>query len=179
MAQIPVIRKGDKTSHGGTVLEGLNDVPVLGIPIACKGHMVSCPKCKGTYPIIDGIEYAPVKGKFPALEGMKTACGASLISSQSVYTYEWISGSFLTQGMQSANKENEVQDYGAKFKVIDSETGEVMKNTTYFASVNGVNYEGKTDGDGYAEVHSSKENDEIEFHVSFQTPNKLLDKDGK
>lgn len=48
MALKSVIRKGDKTSHGGTVLEGLDNHPILGIGIACKGHKVTCPKCLGS-----------------------------------------------------------------------------------------------------------------------------------
>ncbi len=88
MAQKPVIRKGDTTSHGGTVLEGIDQHNVLGLPIAGKGHMVSCPQCKGTYPIAEGVANMPIEGILPALEGMKTECGASLIASQSVYTME-------------------------------------------------------------------------------------------
>ena len=88
MAQKKVIRKGDKTSHGGTVLEGIDDYPVLGQPVACKGHMVSCPQCLGTYPIIEGVESQTIYGKQPAVEGMKTECGAELIGSQETFLVE-------------------------------------------------------------------------------------------
>ena len=62
-----VIVIGDKTTHGGTV-----------------GDLVSCPKCKGNFPIIEGSSIMLANGRGIALEGMKTACGAELIASQSM-----------------------------------------------------------------------------------------------
>lgn len=82
MQQKPIIRKGDTTSHGGEVLEGLEDHLIHGKPIACKDHQVYCPLCKNTFPIIEGITSYTLKGRYPAVEGMKTACGATLIASQ-------------------------------------------------------------------------------------------------
>lgn len=88
MALKPVIRKGDATSHGGVVLEGVDTYPVQGIAVACVGHLVSCPLCLGTYPIVEGVATFTIEGKQPAVDGMKTACGASLIASQSEYKIE-------------------------------------------------------------------------------------------
>lgn len=88
MSLKPVIRKGDTTTHGGMVLEGIDTYPVLGVPVACVGHLVSCPKCLGTYPIVEGVATFTIDGKKPAVEGMKTACGASLIASQTEYKIE-------------------------------------------------------------------------------------------
>ncbi|WP_133052251.1 PAAR domain-containing protein, partial [Gilliamella apis] len=51
-------------------------------------HMVLCPLCKGTFPIVEGVESTSVHGKYPAVEGMKTACGAKLIASQTEYQLE-------------------------------------------------------------------------------------------
>lgn len=79
---LPIIFKGDKTSHGGTVLQGFNEVTFMGIPTAGVGHLVSCPKCKGIYPIVTGTPQISYCGVSIAVEGMKTACGAKLISSQ-------------------------------------------------------------------------------------------------
>ncbi len=44
-----IIRNGDLTSHGGTVLEGFATLNVLGKNAAGVGHMVLCPKCKGSF----------------------------------------------------------------------------------------------------------------------------------
>ncbi|WP_448885238.1 PAAR domain-containing protein [Citrobacter telavivensis] len=77
-----IILKGDKTSHGGIVQEGFSGLTYVNIPVAGVGHAVSCPKCEGTYPILEGTESATWCGVLVAIEGMKTACGATLIASQ-------------------------------------------------------------------------------------------------
>lgn len=77
-----IIRQGDKTSHGGTVLEGsLADV-CMGQPIAYVGHKVQCPRCHGVFPIVEGVLTSTFYGKGVAVAGMKTACGAALLPSQ-------------------------------------------------------------------------------------------------
>ncbi|HZG21329.1 MAG TPA: PAAR domain-containing protein [Herbaspirillum sp.] len=78
-----IICKGDSTSHGGTVLEGFATLNVLGKNAAGVGHMVLCPKCKGSFPIVQGAENVSYLGKPVAVEGMKTSCGAELQASQS------------------------------------------------------------------------------------------------
>ena len=77
-----IIRQGDSTSHGGTVLEGSITDICHGKPIAYLGHKVHCPKCKGTFPIVEGVLTTSFYGKGVAVAGMKTACGALLIASQ-------------------------------------------------------------------------------------------------
>jgi uncharacterized Zn-binding protein involved in type VI secretion len=87
-----IIRLGDKTSHGGTVLEGsLTDI-CMGRPIAYIGHQTHCPKCKGTYPIVEGVITTTFYGKGVAVAGMKTACGAVLLAGQFTDVVEWSSG---------------------------------------------------------------------------------------
>lgn len=75
-----IIRLGDPTSHGGAVLEAFANTKLNGKPISGVGHMVSCPLCLGVYPIAEGSSLYKVNGTPVALDGMKTACGASLIA---------------------------------------------------------------------------------------------------
>ncbi|KWB53877.1 hypothetical protein WL37_03405 [Burkholderia ubonensis] len=77
-----IIRKGDTTDHGGMVLEGFGLSNLNGRSASGIGHMVSCPKCKGAFPIVQGSSQYTIEGRAVALDGMKTACGASLIASQ-------------------------------------------------------------------------------------------------
>lgn len=77
-----VIRKGDSTTHGGIVVEGLANYKIMGREVSCKGHLVYCPLCKNHYPIMEGESLMVIGGKEVALEGMKTGCGATLISTQ-------------------------------------------------------------------------------------------------
>lgn len=76
-----VIRLGDATDHGGKVISCAHTPTDMGIPVACKGDMTVCPKCKGTFPIVEGDENCSIDGAPVALHGHKTACGASLITS--------------------------------------------------------------------------------------------------
>src|SRR5206468_545781 len=68
--------------HGGTVLAGSPFMDCDGKPIARVGDIVSCPKCKGVFPIAEGNPSFNDHGLAAAYHGCKTACGATLISSQ-------------------------------------------------------------------------------------------------
>ena len=76
-----IIRKGDKTSHGGTVLEGFENYRVHEKPASGMGHQVSCPLCKGIFQIAQGNPSHQYHGRPMAYDGMLTTCGATLISS--------------------------------------------------------------------------------------------------
>ena len=65
----------------GVVLEALSRTDLNGKPIAGVDHNVSCPLCKGVFPIAEGSATYSVDGIAVALDGMKTACGAALIAS--------------------------------------------------------------------------------------------------
>ncbi|MEC5164089.1 MULTISPECIES: PAAR domain-containing protein [unclassified Janthinobacterium] len=79
----PLIRLGDKTSHGGTVLEASSFTSSGGIGVARVGDMVSCPiRGHGTCPIVGGDPSMIVDGQAVARHGDKTSCGATLIASQ-------------------------------------------------------------------------------------------------
>lgn len=77
-----VIVIGDKTTHGGTVLQGSHSMTADGKSIALQGDLVACPQCKGNFPIAEGSSKMSANGRGIALEGMKTTCGAELIASQ-------------------------------------------------------------------------------------------------
>ena len=78
-----VIRLGDKTSHGGAVIEAsAQHYKVGGIPVARVGDKCSCPK-KGhdNCVIASGNPKFIVDGKPVAFDGDVTSCGAVLQAS--------------------------------------------------------------------------------------------------
>ena len=77
----PLIVLGDKTSHGGAVIEASAHSDSGGVPIACVGDSTVCPK-HGPNPIVSGDGTLIIDGKPVACHGDKTACGAFLIASQ-------------------------------------------------------------------------------------------------
>jgi len=86
---------GDSTTHGGKVItawgqDGPTPMTINGIPVACLGDKVSCPK-KGHDGacIIEGASDpdAMLHGRQIAREGDKTSCGAALVSTQTLATH--------------------------------------------------------------------------------------------
>jgi len=77
----PLIRLGDKTSHGGVVIQASSQSTVGGVGIARMGDKTVCPT-HGSAPIISGDSSLIIDGKPAARAGDKTACGASLIAGQ-------------------------------------------------------------------------------------------------
>ena len=84
----PFILVGDKTDHGGTVIEGSAVSDAAGRQIARVGDKVTCPKRGHGSPttIVSGDPSCIIDGKPAARHGDRTACGAVLISSQAVTT---------------------------------------------------------------------------------------------
>lgn len=77
-----VIRLGDTTSHGGTVVSAAENLTIMGKPVARVGDKVSCPlPGHGSTAITEGDPEWVIDGKPVALEGHKTSCGATLVSS--------------------------------------------------------------------------------------------------
>ncbi|PKO29932.1 MAG: PAAR domain-containing protein [Betaproteobacteria bacterium HGW-Betaproteobacteria-7] len=84
----PFILLGDKTNHGGVVISASESSDCNGKGIARVGDKVTCPK-KGhgsVTTIATGDPTAIIDGRPAARHGDVTACGASLIASQSLTT---------------------------------------------------------------------------------------------
>lgn len=78
---------GDRTSHGGTVVEASGSSATGEVKIARVGDKVTCPqKGHGTCAIVSGDPTVIVDGQPVARDGDKTACGAVLIASQGITT---------------------------------------------------------------------------------------------
>ena len=85
MQKIVVI--GDHTDHGGRVITADSTTDTDGMKWARKGDMVSCPRCHGVFPIVQGDEGFIVGGVPVAYDGCKTACGARLIAGGQFRTF--------------------------------------------------------------------------------------------
>lgn len=84
----PFIVLGDKTDHGGVVISASESSDCDGKGVARVGDKVTCPK-KGhgnVTTIVTGDSTALIDGRPAARHGDRTACGATLISSQSLTT---------------------------------------------------------------------------------------------
>lgn len=111
-----VICEGDPTSHRGRVLEGPASATIVGKRIATLGHKVFCPLCKGIFPIVEGVTFHTFAGSGTAVEGMRTACGATLIATQHSFTID-------------------VDDFAGSDHGANKETGTMMRNTESVAGI--------------------------------------------
>lgn len=83
----PFIVLGDKTDHGGVVITASVETDIDGKKVARVGDKVSCPKCKGVFPIVSGDSTIIIDGQPVARHGDKTACGATLIAGQQSHVF--------------------------------------------------------------------------------------------
>lgn len=77
---------GDTTDHGGEVISAAPAATVSGKPVARLGDLVSCPRCGGDFPIVQGNLAMNFDGAAAAYEGCAVACGATLIASHAGMT---------------------------------------------------------------------------------------------
>ena len=170
----PFIVQGDRTSHGGVVLAGSPFSDCDGKPIARVGDMCSCPKCKGVFPIAQGDQSNIVDGAPVAYHGCKTACGASLISSQIRTLTEPSSdaapgsggddgeshlaagfgavGSGLAAAYQDEPRDSESERFQGRFQLVSVDTGEpIAGRAVRVRSTGGQYLTGATDEDGYTQ----------------------------
>lgn len=173
MAGGRVIRVGDMTTHGGTVIEGDPTMILNGRAVARVGDLVACPTCRGIYPIIEGNPGLTSNGKPIAYEGCRTACGAQLLLKENATFIHNIpaggtvsvphetSGTLVEQQPHRQRMQGEEElnpnSYSGRFKVIDRSSGRpyVMKPVEVTCS-DGQIMQCITDEQGYTPIISSE-----------------------
>ena len=70
---------GSKLSHGGTVIEGSDKIFYNGTQIARVGDKAVCREHGGTVIVEAGQTTINDDGRLVAVEGAKTACGATVL----------------------------------------------------------------------------------------------------
>jgi uncharacterized Zn-binding protein involved in type VI secretion len=81
-----VIVLGDKTSHGGTVIEASGQTLSGNVRVARVGDKVTCPIHGNNHRISTGDVSLTIDGAPVARDGDQTDCGAVLIASQTTTT---------------------------------------------------------------------------------------------
>lgn len=154
---------------------------------AFVGHKVVCPKCKGVFPIIEGMPTTTLYGKGVALEGMKTACGASLIATQFFTKVAYSSGgssgaskasassptsSSSMSPVSSANASNtnaasppNDNNYDQHFVLIDPITQKPCANQRYRITHGGNIMHGRTDANGKTQLVTGDSAEQIKIEI--------------
>lgn len=151
------IREGDTTDHGGTVLSSDAITTVNGVRIAFVGTMVSCPKCKGVFPIVTtknpGMSFGG--SKYAAFEGDKTGCGATLMSSQTLTSANVPFGAGGDALGARHDSDNSATAYRGRFQVLDRDGNGVPNHPYSLKTAAGQTISGTTDNNGYTQWHEA------------------------
>lgn len=161
---------GDKTNHGGEVIEASGVTDTHGKRIARVGDKVTCPKKgHGTGVIIDGDISFLIDGKAAVYHGCKTSCGAMLISSQSVTTLDLSGGngaaaSSARSGAAAAPAEKQlVHAFDEQIRAVDETTGEPLPDLAYFVkTATGKTFTGRTNAEGLCERIGTSDAEELQ-----------------
>lgn len=160
------IRDGDTTSHGGRVIASDMTNTVDGKALALLGDMVSCPRCGGLYPIVNikADLHMTFNGRPVASDGDITACGATLIASQSTATASPTSGAGApVGGSKSVLAQNDGPNRG-RFQVVDDNTRLPIRNHPYtVTSADGQTIHGTTDADGHTDWLNTQQAASLSF----------------
>ena len=168
---LPLIVLGDKTSHGGTVIEGSMTTTIDGKPVARVGDKVSCPiPGHGTCVIVSGDMTWIIDGQAVARHGDMTACGASLISSQ-IRVIDYGSGGYPSSantkstqaavaasaaaGAGASETTEETLSFDHRFQLFDELTGVPLAKQRYKLYGPNELIEGVTDDEGFTQVIST------------------------
>lgn len=83
---LPIVRLGDLTSHGGSVVTASMTHTIDGIGVARMGDTLACPM-HGVNMIVDGESNYLIGERMVALHGHRGACGCTLIASITTATH--------------------------------------------------------------------------------------------
>ena len=184
-----LIVQGDRSSHGGVVLGGSPFTKSDGQPVARVGDMVSCPQCKGVFPIVEGHAQLRDRGAPIAYHGCKTACGASLISSQTLVSAEppWGGAASAHAGAVGA-RTGSIGDglaaayahqapwaadgpYRGRFRLVDHDSGEPIPGRQVQITVSdGDSILDLTDDEGYTSWIERDTAQTLALHLVDPTP---------
>ncbi|WP_150539504.1 PAAR domain-containing protein [Actinobacillus vicugnae] len=164
MASRRAIIVGDKTTHGGIVIQGSHGMSISGNNISLEGDLVTCPKCNGNFPIIEGSSKMTSNGKGVALEGMRISCGAILIGSQNLV---WVDGD-EHYSIDSLFAEdiilNKEKNYKIQFHFIDDD-GNPYANTAFSVLLPEGLKKGMTNENGMTPIFYTEDESKVKIHL--------------
>ena len=182
-----IIVLGDTTDHGGKVITASPFTDDNGKGLARLGDMVSCPRCKGSFPISEGDRNFIVDGQPLAYDGHKVACGARLISRQIHLTSKLAGGAApraggagaddlaanlgsIGAGLVASYQEEPLGDAGQRFKgrfrLLDQASGEpIVAQQARLHSTGGQSIGGSTDAEGYTQGVERDASEALSFNL--------------
>ncbi|TFW06481.1 PAAR domain-containing protein [Oxalobacteraceae bacterium OM1] len=178
-----VIRLGDPTTHGGTVVSGADNYTMDDTPVARMGDYCTCPvHGHSGCVIVEGDPAWTIGGRPVALEGHLTSCGAALISTfgrllretEADASIAVTAGSSTRSSRESSSTVPAVK-HGVRFQGMDKQTGQVLADWAYIVVREDGSIEGgTTDAEGFTHAIEAEEPEQVAVHFVFRSPGKDL-----
>lgn len=159
-----VIRLGDPTTHGGTVVSATTNYIMFGKEVAGRGDKVTCPRPgHGVVTIVEGDPAWTVNGKNVALEGHKCSCGCSLISTLPNVVRSYEGGGTAADskgagavsalsGSASTSRQSDQEAFNDVYQLLDEKTGVPLAGFEYaIRRADGQLVYGVTDSSGFTQ----------------------------
>ncbi|WP_428979396.1 PAAR domain-containing protein [Cupriavidus oxalaticus] len=141
-----VLRHGDPTSTGGTLIAIRPNTTHSGLSMALEGDVASCPVCNSNGPVFNNcFPNFEVSGRQTLVSGARVHCACqvkpTVMASQHDFTVEVNRSGSGTSLAQAAYYAGRMQEGGEVIRqhveYINAKTGEAVSNVRYDLYVNG------------------------------------------
>lgn len=171
------LKVGDKSSAGGTVIEGIPSVTHEGVELTFVGAQVSCPACKSVGHIVAKGPRLPgsMMGKTRALEGDICLCKCSpppvMIASQSVMSetlqgHEMALQGFAANGLPLAPESP--GNFDERVRVLDAGGQPLAGVPFHIKTPSGEIHKGMTDVEGYCPRVFTSDAQQLDIAIGHQ-----------
>ncbi|MBF7691658.1 PAAR domain-containing protein [Acinetobacter sp. SCC474] len=165
---------GDKTSKGGSVLEGSTPTMGLSRGLSTIGMKVQC--CNAIQTILEGWNGMIIEGKPVAYHGCTISCGCKLIASQNLVGWDDGSSSNTEEQKQDNTEERQIhetpQKYKKRIQLIDSNHQPIIHRKYRLTATDGTTAEGMTDEQGLTEFIWTHAEESVKVEIlEDNTPN--------
>lgn len=184
------LRRGDKSTADGVVIEGDSSMTIYGVDATFVGAKVFCRTCKSDGRIVahgPRISSIDIRGREAALDGDICVCKCQkpprMLASQTSAYLDVGSGSTCPSSGRSVAKQlgsgaieqptSAKVTHSRRVYAWNSSTGEPLTNQRFVAEVGGVQQDGKTDGEGYATIKTNGA-ESFRIHFIFSSPKRPL-----
>ncbi|WP_336165814.1 PAAR domain-containing protein [Acinetobacter sp. 161(2023)] len=163
----PYITIGCPTTGGGQVISGNSMFLVDGIAISCVGDKATCPTHKVTATIVSGDPHMNILGKLAARAGDSLSCGCKLLPKQSLVVQD-NGGGNSTASKSNAENFLPIENFGHRFLLKDQLTDAPLTGVCYEIVKNGETIHGKTDKQGFTELITNTNSEEITINIIYE-----------
>ncbi|WP_423382619.1 PAAR domain-containing protein [Burkholderia sp. LMG 32019] len=169
------IREGDKTTAGGTVLDGVPNNMHHGVLLSYEGARIHCPACNSEGYASKVPPFLPMKmmGKAPILDGDLCICKCDppprLIESQHDRFMSFEADPHVAARIAPDRIPlRTVRVFDEQFRLIDHDTGRPLANVRYrVRTATGGSFTGVTDATGHTQRITTTGTENLRLEINY------------